>query len=57
MTGQTQNDKNIKKLILLYKNGEEPCICKNKPTSRQHFKENSPNGIFVEGQSINSKAL
>jgi len=61
MTVSTQNDMNIKKLILLHKNGEELCICKYKPTSWQHFKENSPstsqlhdsNGILVEGQSIN----
>ena len=25
MIGQTQNDTNIRKLILLHKNGEEPC--------------------------------
>jgi len=53
MTEPTQNDTNIKKIILLHINGEEPCICKHKPTSWQHFKENSPNGILVEGQSIN----
>jgi len=28
MTGQTQNDTNIKKLTLLHKNGEERCISK-----------------------------
>jgi len=33
MTEPTQNDTNIKKIILLPINGEEPCICTYKPTS------------------------